>query len=78
MNEGLFDDFEYKPPPKEVKKIPIGASCNKCIFCYCIEYRSGRRFYYCSLYPDNRTDCKMKKVKARGVCEKFEVEASDE
>ena len=59
------DEFKYKSDHK----------CKECIHILCIEYRSGKRFYYCEVTVDNKTHCKLKKIRLRDMaCNKFKSE----
>ena len=48
-----------------------GRYCRNCSNAGYVEYRSGKRFYYCSLITSKRTACGYKKVKALNWCVNF-------
>jgi len=60
-------------PEEEMEKlkVPPKGQCRYCIHHLKQEYRSGKRFYYCLIWKDNRTDCGFKKVKAKFGCSHF-------
>ena len=67
MSDTLFnlDDYNYKSEQK----------CKNCEHCVRLSYRSGRRFYYCEMQEDNKTETGYKKIKFNDMaCPKFKEE----
>ena len=52
-----LSDYDFKSDYK----------CRDCVNTYCIEYDSGKRFYYCSFIKDNRTYNGLKKIRLKDM-----------
>ena len=47
----------------DLKEFQTKNICKNCINLMTLQYDSGRKFYYCKVTSDNRTDNGMKKIK---------------